>query len=176
LFRGGQKEDVTVENRNTEALTLAKALSVKNRLAGRLAQTRSNIETYNSVLAGQRDEEGRATVDVRAEFERLLMLQEGLVAVKAVVQRANAAVYEDVLRLGEKKALLQMLGGLSTKHGTEPGYNGVEYRYSATILKPEVLEMVRRLEAEIDKLQDRLNQYNATTTVEIAGAVLDLAR
>ena len=31
--------------------------------------------------------------------------------------------------------------GLSTEHGTEPGYNGVEYRYSATILKPEALEI-----------------------------------
>ncbi len=40
---------------NLELLTLAKALSVKNRLAGRLAQARENIETYNSVLAGQRD-------------------------------------------------------------------------------------------------------------------------
>ena len=36
--------------------------------------------------------------------------------------------------------------------------------------------MVRRLEAEIDKLQDRLNEYNATTKVELASAVLDLAR
>src|SRR3954452_25512705 len=161
---------------NTEAVTLAKALSVKNRLAGRLSQARTNIETYNSVLTGQRDEEGRATVDVRAEYERLLLLQEGLVAVKAAIQQANVAVYEDVLRLGEKKALIQMLAGLNTKHGSEPGYNGVEYRYSATILKPEVLEMVRRLEGEIDKLQDRLNQYNATTTVEIPTAVLDLAR
>lgn len=165
-----------MELRNTEAVTLAKALSVKNRLAGRLAQARTNIETYNSVLAGQRDGEGESTVDVRAEYERLLTLQEGLIAVKAAVQRANAAVYEDVLRLGEKKALIQMLAELNTKHGSEPGYNGVEYRYSATILKPEVLEMVRRLEGEIDKLQDRLNQYNATTTVEIPTAVLDLAR
>ena len=41
---------------------------------------------------------------------------------------------------------------------------------------PEVLEMVRRLEGEIDKLQDKLNQYNATTTVEVPTAVLDLAR
>jgi hypothetical protein len=128
------------------------------------------------VLAGQRDGEGQATVDVRAEYERLLMLQEGLVAVKAAVQRANTAVYDDVLRLGEKKALIQMLNGLNTKHGSEPGFNGVEYRYSATLLKPEVLEMVRRLEGEIDKLQDRLNQYNATTTVEISAGVLDLAR
>jgi hypothetical protein len=161
---------------NTEAVTLAKALSVKNRLAGRLSQARTNIETYNSVLAGQRDDEGRATVDVRAEYERLLSLQEGLVAVKAAIQRANAAIYEDVLRLGEKKALVQMLSGLNTKHGSEPGFNGVEYRYTATITKPEVLEMVRRLEAEIDKLQDKLNQYNASTRIELPQAVLDLAR
>ena len=165
-----------MELRNTESVTLAKALSVKNRLAGRLSQARMNIETYNSVLAGQRDSQDQSTVDVRAEYERLLMLQEGLVAVKAAIQRANIAVYEDVLRLGEKKALLQMLAGLNTKHGSEPGFNGVEYRYSATILKPEVLEMVRRLETVIDKLQDKLNQYNATTMVEIPVAVLDLAR
>ena len=165
-----------MENRPTETVTLAKALSVKNRLAGRLAQARSNIETYNSVLAGQRDEQGASNVDVRAEYERLLMIQDGLVAVKAAIQRANAAVYEDVLRLGEKKALVQMVSNLNTKHGSEPGYNGVEYRYLATIQKPEALELVRRLEAEIDKLQDGLNAYNATTTVEIPRAVLDLAR
>ena len=60
-----------MEPLRTEPVSLAKALSVKNRLAGRLSQARSNIETYNSVLAGQRDDEGRATVDVRAEYERL---------------------------------------------------------------------------------------------------------
>ena len=161
---------------NTEAVTLAKALSVKNRLAGRLSQARTNIETYNSVLAGQRDDEGRATVDVRAEYERLRMLQEAIVTVKVAIQRANIAVYEDVLRLAERKALVQLLTNLNTKHGSEPGFNGVEYRYAATITKPEALEMVRRLEAEIDTLQDKLNQYNAATTVEVPTAMLDLAR
>jgi hypothetical protein len=165
-----------METRKSESVTLAKALSIKNRLAGRLSQARSNIETYNSVLAGQRDDEGRATVDVRAEYERLLMLQEGLVVVKTAIHRANVSVYEDVLRLAEKKALIQMLSGLDTKHGTEPGYTGVEFRYSATILKPEVLEMVRRLEAEIDRLQDKLNHFNANVTVEIPQDVLDLSR
>ena len=165
-----------MEQRQTEAVTLAKALSIKNRLAGRLSQARANIETENSVLIGRRDETSEATVDVRAEYERLLLLQEGLVTVKAAVQRANAPVYEDVLRLGEKKALIQILNGLNTKHGSEPGFNGVEYRYSATLRKPEVLEMVRRLEAEIDQLQDGLNHFNATTTVEIPRGVLDLAR
>lgn len=165
-----------MDARKRESVTLAKALSIKNRLAGRLSRARSSIEAYNSVTAGQRDDDAGATVDVRAEYERLLMLQEGLVVVKAAIHRANAPVYEDVLRLAEKKALVQMLGGLNTKHGTEPGYAGVEFRYSATIRKPEVLEMVRRLEAEIDRIQDKLNHFNATATVEVPEAFLDLAR
>jgi hypothetical protein len=163
--------------RHTESVSLAKALSVKNRLAGRLSQARTHIETYNSIPAGQRNAGGESTVDVRAEYERLLSLQEALVAVKAAIQRGNSPVYEDVLRLGEKKALVQMLSGLNTRHGTDvSGFNSVEVQYSATILKPEVLEMVRRLEAELDRLQDKLNQFNATTTVELPHAVLDLAR
>jgi hypothetical protein len=163
--------------RNTESISLAKALSVKNRLAGRVSQARTNIQTYNSIPAGQRNTGGQSTVDVRAEYERLLSLQEALVAVKAVIHRGNSPVYEDVLRLGEKKALMQMLSGLDTKHGTDvSGFHTVEVQYSATILKPEVLEMIRRLEAEIDRLQDKLNQFNATTMVDLPHAVLDLAR
>ena len=165
-----------MEQKTTESVTLAKALSIKNRLAGRLSQAKTTIETYNSVLASQKGKDGRAGVDVRAEFERYRMIQEGLVVVKAAVQRANSPIYEDVLRLGEKKAVLQMLAGLNTKHGSEPGYNGAEYRFEATILKPEALEMVRRIEAEVDKIQDKLNHFNATTTVEIASTVLDMAR
>jgi hypothetical protein len=165
-----------MEIRNTESITLAKALSVKNRLAGRLAQARSNIENYNSVMAGQRDESAQATVDVRAELERLLALQGALIAVKTAIHRANASVYDDVLRLAEKKAIVQMLSNLNTKHGTEPGFNGVEYRYAAMIKKPEALELVRRLESEIDRLQDKLNEYNIAARVEIADAVLALAR
>jgi hypothetical protein len=161
---------------HNESLTLAKALSVKNRLAGRLSQARSNIETYNSVLAGQRGEEGGATVDVRAEFERLRMLQKALVAVKGAIHRANAPIYEDILSLGEIKGLVQMLNGLNTKHGTEPVFGGAEYRYVATIQKPEVLEQIRRLEAQIDTLQDRINAHNAATRIELPEEVLELAR
>lgn len=159
-----------------ESLTLAKALAVKNRLAGRLAQARGNIETYNSVLAGQREGDDAGVVDVRAEFDRMLMLQDALVAVKAAIQRANIEIYAEVLRLGEIKSLIQMLNGLNTRHGSEPGYNGVEFRYVAELRKPEVLELIREREAEIDAIQDRINQYNAATRIELPAGVLDLAR
>lgn len=160
----------------TESLTLAKALSVKNRLAGRLAQARANVETYNSVLAGQREGNGAGTVDVRAEFDRLLKIQDALVAVKAAIQRANIDIYAEILRLGEVKSLIQMLNGLNTKHGSEPGYNGVEFHYVAELRKPEVLEQIRQREAEIDAIQDRINQHNAATRIELPSEVLDLAR
>src|SRR6185369_7978732 len=37
-------------------ITLAKALKVKNRLAGRLAKVQADIQAYNSVPAGQADQ------------------------------------------------------------------------------------------------------------------------
>src|SRR5262249_54238337 len=138
------------------------------------AQT--NVQAYNSVLAGQRDETGRTGVDVRAEFERYQALQGALVAVKAAIQRANVAIIEDILELGELKARVQLLSNLSTKHGTEPGYNGADFHYVATMTTPEVLGLTRRLEVEIDRVQDRLNAHNATTQIELPAAVLDLAR
>jgi len=161
---------------NPELLTLAKTLSVKNRLTGRLAQARENIETYNSVLAGQRDDYGKATVDVRAEYARYRKLQDGLIVVKAAIQRANLPIYEDILQLGELKSVIQMLSGLNTKNGTEPGRNGVEFRYTAVMLKPEALGIIRELEAQIDVIQDKINEFNASTRIEIPAWILDLAR
>src|SRR5437016_1081109 len=120
---------------NIETITLAKALSVKNRLAGRLSQARSNVETYNCVQAGQRDAQ---TVDVRVEFDRYRKLQEALVVVKAAIQRANVTVYEDILRLGEIKSTVKMLNDLNTKQGKEAGYGGIEFNYDSVIRKPEV--------------------------------------
>jgi len=161
---------------NPELLTLSKALSVRNRLAGRLAQAKSNIETYNSVIAGQREGDALATVNVRAEYDRYRKLQDGVIVVKAVIQRANEPVYEDILQLAELKSVIQMLSGLNTTHGTQPGYAGVEFRYVAEIKKPEALEIVRKLEAEIDVIQDKLNEFNASTKVEIPAWILDLSR
>jgi hypothetical protein len=157
----------------TEQVTLAKALAVKNRLVGRMSQARANVMAFNCMQAGLRDAQ---TVDVRAEYERYKRLQQGLIVVKAAIQRANAPVYEDIMRLAEIKTQVDMLNGLETKQGKEAQYGGVELQYDSVIRKPEVLELVRGLEGEIDTLQDKLAQYNATTRIELPKEVLDLAR
>jgi hypothetical protein len=44
------------------------------------------------------------------------------------------------------------------------------------MLKPEALGIIRELEAQIDVIQDRINEFNATTRIEIPTWILDLAR
>ena len=156
----------------TERITLAKALAVKNRLAGRLVQAETAIETDNSVLIGRRP----TAVDVRAEYARYASIQSAIVALKAATQRANLPIFERIFELAEIKTRLKLLTDLDTKHGAEPGYNGSEFVYDAVFQKPEVLELIRRLEAQADQIQDELNHHNAVTTVEVATALLDLAR
>jgi hypothetical protein len=158
---------------DNESVTLAKALAIKNRLAGRLTQARSNVEKYNCVQTGQRDAQ---TVDVRAELDRHARLQQALVTVKAAIQRANQPVLEAILRLGEIKATIQMLDQLETKQGREAMYGGVEMTYDSVIRKPEVLDRIRQLEGEVDTLQDALTQHNAATRIELPREALDLAR
>jgi hypothetical protein len=159
-----------------EQVTLARALSIKDRLAGRLAQARVNVEQYNSVLAAQTNIDALAWIDVRAEYARYRKLQDGLIALKAEIQRASQPISEDLLQLRELEDLVEFLGGLNTRHGSEPGHTGIELRYVAEIKKPEVLEMVRKLEVEIDEIQDKINQFNVSTRIEIPGWILDLAR
>ena len=67
-----------------QAITLAKALKVKNRLAGRLAKVQTDIQTYNSVLEGQADQ-----VNVTALVQTRDELVEALVTVKTTINEAN---------------------------------------------------------------------------------------
>ena len=90
---------------NVETITLAKALSVKNRLAGRLSQARSNVETYNCVQAGQRDgqavdvSEGRVflvnastLLQVQAALPDLAPAADGAAFVTAATARLREAL------------------------------------------------------------------------------------
>ena len=115
-------------------------------------------------------------IDVRGEYDHYRKLQDGLIVVKSSIQRANQPIYEDVLQLAELKTVIQMLAGLNTKHGTEPGFNGMEYRWTAAFRKPEALEMIRKLETEIDVIQDKINEFNVSTRIEVPAWILDLAR
>src|SRR5215510_5744077 len=138
-------------------ITLAKALKVKNRLTGRLAKVQADIQAYNSVPQGQADQ-----VNVPALMQNREELVGALVALKTAINDANREAQRDIYDLAERKATAQFLAGLNTRHGPQPAVypNTTEVSYVAALKKADVDALVARLEKEIDRVQDRLDQFN----------------
>lgn len=156
----------------SQEITLAKALKVKNRLAGRLAKVQADIQTFNSVLEGQADQ-----VDVTALVQTRDELVEALVTLKTAISEANREIQRAIYDLAEKKSSVQFVNGVSTRHGAQPAvYPGQpDHKYVATLKKADVDAQVQRLEKEIDTLQDQIDSFNHSHTVAVDGRILDLA-
>ena len=154
------------------AITLGKALKLKNRLAGRLAKVQADIQVFNSVPEGQAGQ-----VNVPALVQTRGELVEALVGLKTAINDANRAVQRDIYDLAEKKAAAQFLAGVNTRHGPQPAvYPGTtEVNYVAALKKADVDALVAGLEKDIDQLQDRLDQFNHDHKIEVDSRILELA-
>ena len=154
-------------------LSLSKAMKVKNRLAGRLGKYQVNIQAYNSVLEGRKGE-----VDVTALDKTRAEIVEALISLKTAITDGSRGLQETIYRLAEKKSEIEFLNGLNTRNGSEPAYglNATPQIYVASIQMKEVAERVKKLEAEIDEFQDRIDSYNAhPERITVDARVLELA-
>ena len=155
-------------------ISLAKGLKLKNRLVGRLTRLNQDIQRSNSLLQEQREsctpEAFRVLLGTQTE------LREALIALKATIYRANQEIQEDIIRKDELKSLAQFYTSLNTMDGVvRHDFQNTEVRYVAIVKKPEADENLKKLESEIDAIQDRLDEYNNTTKISVPRRVLDLA-
>ena len=144
-------------------ITLAKALKLKNRLAGKIAKLTLTVQTYNST-------QGTAEqIDVRAAFAARADLVARLTDLKHAVARANAPIQRDIFDLAELKAEVTLFAALNTKHGTVlEGYpTSGQVTYVAQFRKADVDAMTNALETRIDAIQDKLDTFNAQTLVAV---------
>jgi hypothetical protein len=148
-------------------MKLAKALKLKNQLAGEVTELKDRLGKQNSRAA-------KVPFDYDAN-EVLKSLREKideLVGVKASIAAANAALYPRIFRLAELKGLVTLLKSLDVRHGVfkeagnyaQPAY---EIKYIAQLKKAAVDELVTELEAEISTLQDQLDEFNHTQSIEV---------
>jgi hypothetical protein len=156
---------------DTVTITLAKALKLKNRLAGRVTKLTQDIQAYNSV------QDGAESVDVRKRFADRSDLVARLAELKYAIYRANFPVQQAIFELAERKAEVALLNELPTKHGTyKEGYPTTgDVTYVAQLRKAEVDDLVARREREIDALQDRLDGFNHETVIEVDRATVAAA-
>jgi hypothetical protein len=148
-------------------MKLAKALKLKNQLAGEIAELKETLARQNVRSAKQKFDYDNNDVlaQLRAKIDEL-------VRVKAELARANVEAYERIFRLAELKGLIVALKGLDTKNGifhegkgfVEAAY---EVEYIAQLNKVTVDARVKELEKETQALQDALDEFNFTHAVNL---------
>jgi hypothetical protein len=147
-------------------VSLAKALKIKNRLAGRVAALSQDIKTYNS------RQEGAEVIDVQRRHAERAELVARLVDLKTAINQANQPVQHVIYTLAERKALLSLLGELNTQHGAVSHYHQAAVNFVAQIRKEQVDEERLGLEREVDALQEQLDRFNQLTTIQVDAGLL----
>ena len=143
---------------------IRKALQVKNRLAGEVAQLGKLIQANNS------HREGQAKFDVLELILKRSDAVRKLIAVKTALAVANVSIYEKLARMAELKNEISLLRGLNTNEGEEEhgyGVNAKTVKVVATVTAAQVEDNVNKLTLEIEKLQDEVDYFNSTTEITI---------
>ena len=146
-------------------VTMARALKEKNRVAGRLAKVRTLVANENS-----KDKNVPRGVDVAEAYALAKTLRDRLVAIKSAIAVANNPIVPKIIELDEVKSEIAYLNGLNVKEGkfVSTSYGSrIETELEAVIRQPQVLDEVTALQARADRLQDELDEFNATTKIEI---------
>lgn len=146
------------------SVRIRKALQIKNRIAGEIAQLQKLIQTNNS------HQEFACKFDINKLLLDRATAVKKLIAVKTALAVANVAIYEKIALMAELKAEVALYRSLNTTEGeTEHGYGerAKTIKIIATINAIQVEERVKQLNLEIEKLQDEIDYFNSTTEVVI---------
>jgi hypothetical protein len=143
-------------------MKVKQALKYKKKLATKMNQEFVRVNIYNSV------EEGTTRVyDVKEAMQNWLKMGEELVELKTKIHLANAPVYGKIFRMSELKSQLSNLRQLDCvdgKHFDRYG-RGEAVVKTAEISVLEKDQMVLKIEEEIERLQEELDEHNATTSI-----------
>lgn len=148
---------------------LARALKEKNRLVGEVNRLKKLFERENSRL-----DDSKSTIDRQKVWDDLTAATNKLVQIKASIFLANAGIYEKIIRMGELKALAQWITCVPNSEDSQQvpvrGENGIVYKEvkrSSFLNQERTDDKVVETQNEIAALQDEIDEFNATVTVEI---------
>lgn len=164
-------------------MTIARALKEKNRLVGKINQVRNLICSENVKQFTIRLKEGqileankaisecdaKRKVDVAKLEAEWKELEERLVCLKVAIQKANSGALDTLVRLQEAKSHLSQVD--QVRYGESQAFeNG---QGLATVVTSVLGQEYQLAEKEkytnlVNELQDKIDEYNATTQVEVA--------
>lgn len=149
-------------------VTIARALTLKKRLIGKINVINSRIQSNNSVLAGS-----ERAYNVEEMIEQRHDLVNALIGLKVALQVANGPILADIFRLSEAKTEKGFYEGLNVNHGKQADVysmrlnGGTTIEYNAVITQSKRDQRVAELEEEIDQIQQKLDRFNNMTEIEV---------
>jgi hypothetical protein len=141
-------------------MNLKQALKRKNRLVGLIAEEYIKVSQYNSV-----DDVNQRPYSVREALQNWLNLTDELIELKSKIQIANNKVNDKIFRLSELKTQVKQLKKLDCTSGLYYS-KWSDDKVVTKVAEIEVVErdnMVKEMEAQIEKIQDELDEWNHQT-------------
>lgn len=146
-------------------MKLAKALKEKNRLAGEINRLKTLIQRENS-----RNVKSSSKVDCAKLWEEMVIATDRLIAIKTAIFKANEYIYYKIVRMAELKGRAAWINTIPTnneKTQTPYGTHIIETEMKAWKTREDIDAMTVELQNEIAKLQDDLDEYNATYIINV---------
>jgi hypothetical protein len=141
-------------------MNLKQALKRKNRLVGLIAEEYIKVSQYNSV-----DDVNQRPYSVKEALQNWLKLTDELIELKSKIQIANNKVNDKIFRLSELKTQVKQLKKLDCTSGLYYS-KWSDDKVVTKVAEIEVVErdnMVKEMEAQIEKIQDELDEWNHQT-------------
>jgi len=140
-------------------MNIKQALKEKNKLKGKISQSFERLRYYNNVMEGM-----RKSYDIHEVYQQVEKDIDRLVELKSRIQLANNKVFTKIYRLSELKNLASVLRRLpcSVTRNTEGGT--ITYSIPQIGIQERDI-LLEKIEAEIESIQEELENYNHITTI-----------
>ena len=146
-------------------MSLAKALKEKNRITEKIQDLRRQIMDYNSIDLGK-----KRPFSIQDCLQQLKPLEENLIRVKAAISTCNAGVARELNEMMCLRAILVFYQTLDTSEERfMRGKEGEDIKVPMDVVIPlsATLAKMEEIKTKINDLQDRLDEFNALSKVEI---------
>jgi hypothetical protein len=142
-------------------MTIAQALKEKNKKVAKIQKIWEKINRYNSIHEGA--EKPYSTAEL---FDQVQEEVGSLIGLKKKIHEASAPVRGDIFTLSEMKNFVQRVRSVNTTQGTHRD----RYDNTSTTMIAELDikwqdAKIEELEESIEKLQEKLDQFNHTTHI-----------
>jgi hypothetical protein len=145
-------------------MKLQKALKLRKKLIGEIAQLKTRIQEKNSYTEGSLDAE---KYNVPKLYKELQDKIDELVGLKYAINEANREIQSKIYVLSETKALIAFWKDVPVKEGKhQVGYSEVADReYKAQIDEQTRNQMIEEFQSKVDAIQEEIDTYNYTTEI-----------